>query len=209
MTTTLRYKNPENLLGQEAKNKFAAWKDKWEKDGKKPLIYLAAHIYGYTNDKDEEMRKNNSRIVDLLEESGFAVFLPQRDNPFGVLKGNSIGWEMAIVDELAIRIADIVFAVGGFGKDTSWEIGLAAGLGKLTLLHLPTREAAEYHKEDWMLLRNISLLFASAEAADVMRESIASPPTCGIFPIVDAGEIPMKIHLLHSIDKMGKVITGG
>ncbi|GEM_PF-4829102 len=172
---------------------------RWEKKNK-PRIYFAAHIEGYGKKRDSKFRDNNLDLAILLERKGFEVFLPQRDNPFGVLHSNSQGWEMALVDQRMIELANLVFAIGGFGKDTSWEIGLAHGMGKPVVLYLPNAEVAEYHKKDWMLLRGISTIIGPLEACEIMRSSVAVPPFLRILELEDLSKIDFALTVLSSPD---------
>ncbi len=124
----------------------------------KPRLYLGGHIAGF-RDKDgphkyysdaNARERNENAAIDL--ENHFTVFLPQRDNPFGILKYNSQGFEMAFVDALAIRKAKVFFAVGGFENDTSWECGFATDKRSFNVLFLPDGIDVQKHWKDWMLL---------------------------------------------------------
>lgn len=152
-------------------------------------VYLAGHILGEEIKKDSQSRRMNLRIAQLLERKcRFEVFLPQRDNPLGVMHNDSQGWEMALVDRRMIELADLIFAVGGFGKDTSWEIGYASGVRPI-ILYLPNAEVARYHEKDWMLLTGISVIIGPSEACEIMRSSVSIFPGIKILELNDLSEL--------------------
>ncbi len=154
----------------------------------KPLLYLGAHILGYGSEKDGEMQEKNAEMAVALERR-FSVFIPQEHNPYGILKEKSQGFEMALVDAESIRKARIFVAVGGFGKDTSWECGFAAGRKKQALLVLPDAAAVEYHRNDWMLMLTFGTVVVPKGMKERLENSVAMPPDVRIVEFEKNAEI--------------------
>lgn len=162
----------------------------------KPLMYVAAHILGNDEKQDSKMRKTNEQAVAGLEKD-FTVFLPQRDNPYGVMKEDSQGFEMAILDAEMIRRARIVFAVGGFGKDTSWECGFGTDRDKLQILVLPDKETVEYHAGDWMLLLGFNYVFVPHGMAKLLEKAPAKVPDLRLEEFESADDIAEKVGRIY------------
>lgn len=78
----------------------------------------------------------------LLDENIFA-FIP----PTEQLHGKDIG---ARLDEQHIALCDELWAFGNLGRDCSWEIGYAAGLGKPRKVFL-TGDNNYLRDSDWMV----------------------------------------------------------
>lgn len=168
----------KRLVPREVREKIAGWENK----GEKPRMYLAAHIQGFGKVKDGEVQRSNANIWKELEPF-FDVFLPQVDNPYGVLDSKGHGWEMALVDAIQIRHADVVLAVGGFGKDTSWECGFATALEKFSVLYLPNEEVTAQHIHDWMLHLTFAAILAPATIIGMCKTSVAISPDVKLIPI--------------------------
>lgn len=164
----------EQLVPPAAKVRFAArWKSL--KHEGKPIAYLAAHIHGFGDiEKDEKTRGTNREFAAALGKY-FAVFLPQADNPYGFLKKNSQGFEMALVDFEAIRLCNLIVALGGFGKGTSTESGYNR-CRKPGFLVLPTKKEVLYHNEDWMLVNCFDAVLVPKGEYSILNTNGICPP---------------------------------
>lgn len=143
--------------------------------GRKPLLYLGAHIAGYGTGEDERQRTKNAGIASELS-THFAVFLPQLHNPYGFLKARSQGFEMALADFFVISQCDAALFVAPFGKDTSCEAGFALASGKHSALLLPDKESFEQHSRDWMVANTFSQIIAPREVLEQLPSMPAFPP---------------------------------
>ena len=164
----------EELVPPAAKKQFHT---RWAQleSGKKPIAYLAGHIMGFARPSEDNFQRAMNQAFAKLLSGEFAVFLPQVDNPYGTLKKNSQGFEMALVDFEAIRLCNLLVAVGGFGKDTSVECGHNR-CRKPAFLVLPAKKEVEYHNEDWMLMDCFDAVFVpKGEAGTLDKNGICAP----------------------------------
>lgn len=156
-------------------------------------MYLAAHILGYGQERDAQMRDKNEKLTKELERH-FNVFMPQRDNPYGLAAQR---FEMALLDSEAIRKAKIIMALGGFGKDTSWECGFAAAKNKLSVLLLPDEETVRHHISDWMLLLSFRYILVPDGMTTEFKKSPAVPRDAEILEIRPNQDIAGIVYSLY------------
>lgn len=94
---------------------------------------------------------NLKKITEVLLVSPLVfAFIP----PVGQLSDKDNG---ALLDKNAILLCDEVWVFGKIGRDCSWEIGFARGLGKPVKLFM-TKEEIEYIQEDWMTFLDVTIV---------------------------------------------------
>jgi hypothetical protein len=193
LPTQQRY---QKYVSPEAQASVASW---WarQKESGKPSLYIAGHIFGNEPKTDGLMREMNSEISQALE-THFSVFLPQRDNPFGVMKANSTGWEMALVDAHLVMTSEVIFAIGGFGKDTSWECGLATGKNNFSVLYLPNEHSVRAHIDDWMLLLSYSAVIVPQQVCPAWLDNAYTlAPDLKIVKIAEGDKLGEVVYRLY------------
>lgn len=168
---------PPSLRQQVERTLDALARDK--RGNARPLAYLGAHIEGFDKATDGVLRKTNAAIAGELGEF-FGVFLPQFHNPYGFLKGNSQGFEMALVDFHVIERASLCFFVAPFGRDTSCEAGFARGIGAPAILYFPDEAAFLHHRDDWMVLNSFTHIVVPQEIAHLLSNVSALSPRTAI-----------------------------
>ncbi len=178
------YNRYKRLVPKAAQGAVAPWENK----GRRARVYLAAHISGFDEETDKKTRDNNERVKQGLEQF-FEVFLPQQDNPYGILHDKSQGWEMALIDAVQIQHADIILAVGGFGKDTSWECGFAVAQGKTSILYLPDEKSARWHIDDWMLNLSFAAIIATPNIIQLCASTVSIAPDVRLVALIEPKDL--------------------
>lgn len=98
-------------------------------------------VYISTPLKEEKFNIHDIQAM-ILKHKVFA-FIPPTSKKVDQHQGS-------LVDKLSIDLCDEVWVFGPIGRDCSWEIGYAQGLGKPVVFFL--NEQNEYTvKEDWMV----------------------------------------------------------
>lgn len=84
-------------------------------------------------------------LSQIVKEKGFAYIPPQENHEDRLL--GSAG------HKISIEMCDELWAFGPLGRDCSWEIGYASGLGKPVKLHIDDSNR-ELLAGDWMIYLN-------------------------------------------------------
>lgn len=134
-----------------------------------PLVYVAGPLF------DDGERWWIERVEQAVVDSGFATFLPHRDNP--PKTASNVG-EIFENNYRAIDRCDLVVAsLNGVTTDdgTAWEVGYAWGKGiEIVGLHTDWRARFESEVVNLMIERSLSGLARSLEElAEMLRSRIA------------------------------------
>src|SRR6185436_17871582 len=92
----------------------------------------------------------NASVAQALEAHAWSCFLPQRDAPAGEEAS------LVAANRGGIVAADVVVALAyRMGRDTTWEVGFAAGLGVPVVLVCTRNDAPE---RDPMIFYSVSTI---------------------------------------------------
>lgn len=98
-------------------------------------------VYISTPLKEEKF--NIEDIQSEILKYGVFAFIPPTSQKVNQDQGSK-------VDKLSIELCDEVWVFGAIGRDCSWEIGFAHGLGKKVILYKSSHNNHIFN-EDWML----------------------------------------------------------
>lgn len=90
------------------------------------------------------------RVTEILRNLPPAIHL----RPWGAQKGDRMGH--VETDVAMINHADQLWLVGEYGRDCSWELGYAMGIGKPIKIFMDDSNASRI-EDDWMLYHGLNL----------------------------------------------------
>jgi len=107
----------------------------------------------------------NREVADVLEHSGYSVYLPQRDAP---ATGSSADVFASNIE--ALRRADVVVAVlVNYGRDLAFELGFAHALGKPIIA---LAETSEYLRDEMIANSIIKVVKTLEELRGELRNTL-------------------------------------
>ena len=123
-----------------------------------PLVYVSSSL------RNKEL---NREVADVLEHSGYSVYLPQRDAP---ATGSSADVFASNIE--ALRRADVVVAVlVNYGRDLAFELGFAHALGKPIIA---LAETSEYLRDEMIANSITKVVKTLGELRDELRNTLKS-----------------------------------